>query len=101
MPTNIKCPDCNHEFPLEEALNDELREAIEKEKQDLRQKMTDHLNKKEEEIKRLEKQFKETLHRREQEVQKEAEETLRKRISSDFEHKLQLLEQNNKENEEK
>lgn len=101
MPTNIKCPDCNHEFPLEEAINDELREAIDKEKQELRQKMTEHLNKKDEELKRREKEFKEILHRREQEVQKEAEESLRKRIASDFEHKLQVLEQNNKDNEEK
>ncbi len=36
---DIKCPNCNYEFPLEEALNDELKEAIEKEKQDLRQKL--------------------------------------------------------------
>lgn len=101
MPTNIKCPDCNHEFPLEAALNDELREAIEKEKQELRQKMTEHLRKKDEEIQRREKEFKDLLQRREQEIQKEAEEQLRKRIASDFEHKLQLLQEQNKENEEK
>jgi hypothetical protein len=29
---DIKCPSCGHEFPLEDALNDELKEAIEKEK---------------------------------------------------------------------
>ena len=40
---DIKCPNCNYEFALEEALNDELKEAIEKEKQELRQKMTEHL----------------------------------------------------------
>ncbi len=101
MPTNIKCPDCNHEFPLEAALNDELREAIEKEKQELRQKMTEHLRKKDEEIQRREKEFKDLLQRREQEIQKEAEDQLRKRIASDFEHKLQLLQEQNKENEEK
>ena len=27
---DIKCPNCNYEFPLEEALNDEMKEAIEK-----------------------------------------------------------------------
>ncbi len=101
MPTNIKCPSCNFEFPLEAALNDELREAIEKEKQELRQKMTEHQQRKEEEFKRKEKEFKELLYRREQEVQKETEELLRKRISTDFEHKLKLLEENNRDNEEK
>ena len=53
MPTTIKCPNCAHEFPLEDALNDELKVSIEKEKQELRQKMTDHLKRKEEEIARF------------------------------------------------
>ncbi|MFN4313776.1 MAG: DUF2130 domain-containing protein [Chitinophagaceae bacterium] len=101
MPTNIKCPDCNHEFPLEAAINDELREAIEKEKQELRQKMTEHLRKKEEEIARKDKEWKEILRKREQEVQQEAETSLRAKILLDFENKLNLLERNNQENEEK
>jgi hypothetical protein len=101
MPTNIKCPDCNHEFPLEAAINDELREAIEKEKQELRQKMTEHLRKKEEEIARKDKEWKEILRKREQEVQQEAETSLRAKIMLDFENKLNLLERNNQENEEK
>ena len=101
MPTNIKCPSCNHEFPLEAAINDELREAIEKEKQELRQKMSDHLRKKEEELIRKEKEWRELLVKREQEVQQEAEAGLRKKIAADFENKMQLLEQNNRDNEEK
>ena len=63
--------------------------------------MTEHLRKKDEEIQRREKEFKDLLQRREQEIQKEAEDQLRKRIASDFEHKLQLLLEQNKENEEK
>ena len=101
MPTNIKCPSCSHEFPLEAAINDELREAIEKEKQELRQKMSDHLRKKEEELIRKEKEWRELLVKREQEVQQEAEAVLRKKIAADFENKMQLLEQNNRDNEEK
>ena len=101
MPTNIKCPSCSHEFPLEAAINDELREAIEKEKQELRQKMSDHLRKKEEELIRKEKEWRELLVKREQEVQQEAEAGLRKKIAADFENKMQLLEQNNRDNEEK
>ncbi len=57
MPTLIKCPNCNFEFPLESALNEELKGAIEKEKQELRQQMMDYRKTKEEEIRRKEEEF--------------------------------------------
>ncbi|MBS1609374.1 MAG: DUF2130 domain-containing protein [Bacteroidetes bacterium] len=112
MSTIIKCPNCAHEFPLEDALNDELKISIEKEKQELRQKMTDHLKKKEEEIARKEKdwqtqlqkkdsEFEEQIKREKEKLQQQLEQNLRKSIASDFENKLRLLEQNNKDNEEK
>ena len=47
---DIKCPNCAHEFPLEDALNDEMKEAIEKEKQELRQQMVEYKRVKEEEL---------------------------------------------------
>ncbi len=98
---DIKCPNCNYEFPLEEALNDELKEAIEKEKQELRQKMTDHLKKKDEEMQRKEIEWKTQQEKREKEIQLQIETNLRKNITADFENQLRLLEQNNKDNEEK
>jgi hypothetical protein len=98
---DIKCPNCNYEFPLEEALNDELKEAIEKEKQELRQKMTDHLKKKDEELLRKEAEWKTQQEKREKEIQFQIETNLRKNITADFENQLRLLEQNNKDNEEK
>ena len=112
MSTIIKCPNCAHEFPLEDALNDELKISIEKEKQELRQKMTDHLKKKEEELARKEKdwqtqlqkkdsEFEEQIKREKEKLQQQLEQNLRKSIASDFENKLRLLEQNNKDNEEK
>lgn len=101
MPTNIKCPQCNHEFPLETALNEELKENIEKEKQDLRQRMNDHLKKKEEEWQRRESDIRSQQEKREKELQQQLEANLRKNITADFENRLQLLQQNNKENEEK
>jgi len=112
MSTIIKCPNCAHEFPLEDALNDELKISIEKEKQELRQKMTDHLKKKEEELIGKEKEWQLQLQKKDvdfaqqikmekQKLQQQLEETLRKSIASDFENKLRLLEQNNKDNEEK
>lgn len=98
---DIKCPNCNYEFPLEEALNDELKEAIEKEKQELRQKMSDHLKKKDEEMQRKEIEWKAQQEKREKEIQLQIETNLRKNITADFENQLRMLEQNNKDNEEK
>jgi hypothetical protein len=98
---DIKCPNCNYEFPLEEALNDELKEAIEKEKQELRQKMSDHLKKKDEEMQRRESEWKMQQEKREKELQSQIERNLRKNITADFENQLRMLEQNNKDNEEK
>ena len=98
---DIKCPNCNYEFPLEEALNDELKEAIEKEKQELRQKMSDHLKKKDEELLRKETEWKTQQEQREKDLKSEIETNLRKNITADFANRVQLLEQNNKDNEEK
>ena len=72
MPASIKCPNCSFEFEP----TDLIREEIQKE-----------VNTKAEEWKKKK--------------EKELEESLRKNISSDFENKLRLLEQNNKESEEK
>ena len=72
MTNLIKCPSCHHEFEP----NEIIREELEKE---LRGKMLDWQKKK----------------------QAELEDSLRKNIASDFETKLQLLEQNKKDNEEK
>lgn len=101
MPTNIKCPNCQHEFPLEAALNDELKDAIEREKQDLRNKMNDHLRKKEDEMNRKEAEWKEFQQKREKELQEQLTNTIRKSIASDYDNQLKALEQNNKDNEEK
>jgi hypothetical protein len=79
MSANIKCPNCGHEF--EPA--DHIREEVEK---DLRAKAEEWKKKKE-------KEFAEEK----QKLQEQLEETLRKTITVDFENKLRLLEQNNKE----
>lgn len=72
MSTTIKCPNCGHDFEP----TDSMREEIQRE-----------VNAKAEEWKRKK--------------EKELEENLRKNIALDFETKLRLLEQNNKDNEEK
>lgn len=112
MPTNIKCPSCSFEFPLENALNDELKESIEKEKTELRQIMSAHIQAKENEFKKQEAELKSQLVLKEQEIetkllneknklQQELQESIRKKITNDFENQLLLLQQADAEKEEK
>ncbi len=87
MSTEIKCPNCGHEFEP----TDSIRKSIEKQVQiEANAKAEDWKKKKEKEF--AEEKLK---------IQKETEEIIRKSIASDFENKLRLLEQNNKDNEEK
>jgi hypothetical protein len=87
MPTEIKCPNCGHQFEP----NDAIREEVEKE---LRSKAADWQKKKNEE-------FQVKLEEERKRMQQTLEENIRKTISSDFENKLRMLEQNNKDSEEK
>jgi hypothetical protein len=116
MSTEIKCPNCNHAFPIEEVMAEEY-------KQDLREKMVSFTKQKEEEFrkktdefesqkKQLEEVFdkqkkqQEIAFQQKLEVEKTALQTsmaenLRKTISADFENQLKMLDESNKENEEK
>src|SRR5271169_5214196 len=97
MPTDIKCPNCGHLFPMEEAVSEEY-------KKELREKMGAYIKQKDEEFQKKEKEYQQSFQNLEFEftkklkeekslLQKSLEETIRKTISSDFENKLQLLEQ--------
>jgi hypothetical protein len=87
MATEIKCPNCGHQFEP----NDAIREEVEKE---LRTKAADWQKKKNDE-------FQIRLEEEKNKLQQSLEENIRKNITGDFENKLLLLEQNNKDNEEK
>jgi hypothetical protein len=105
MSTDIKCPNCGHQFPMEEAVSEEY-------KKELREKMTAYKKQKDDEFARRDKEYQEQASQKEMEyaqklqeeklkLQQSLETNLRKSISADFENKLQLLEQNNKDSEEK
>lgn len=112
MPTEVKCPNCSHPFPIEEVIAEEF-------KKDLQKQMVDYKRKKEEELQKekadyirkekeflikqeqQEKAFQQKLDSEKLSLQKQLEESLRKTIAADFENQLQLLQNNNKENEEK
>jgi hypothetical protein len=87
MSTEIKCPNCGHEFEP----SDSIREEVQKE---LRTKMADWQ-------KQQQQKFETQLLDEKKKTQQETESLIRKSVSSDFENQLRLLEQNNKDNEEK
>lgn len=108
----IKCPSCGSEYPLEDALQDEMKENIEKEKQEYRRQMLDYTQKKEEDFKKRELEFNKLAQQQEEVFQQkmeqelkrqreQQEELLRKKLSADFENKVKMLEQSAVENEEK
>jgi len=112
MATMIKCPGCGLEFPLEEALNDELKENIEREKQALRKQMMDFKKSKEEELFRKDEEFRnlqqqqEVMFRQqmEQELKQQnvrLEESIRKSLTADYENQLKVLQQSAADNEER
>lgn len=105
MPTNIKCPKCSFEFPIEDAVSEEY-------KKELREQMMHFKKQKEEELYKKEQDWKQQLQQQERELllknelekkqlQKDLEENLRKKIIGDFENQLTLLQQNHAETEEK
>ncbi len=105
MSTNVKCPSCGNLFPLEEAMGKEYEQQLRTKMVDWQKKKEEEFLKKEEEFISKQKQqvlqFEQKLTAEKKKLQQELEENLRKTISTDFENKLQMLENSNKENEEK
>ena len=87
MSTNIKCPNCGNEFEPNESLREEV-------KKELRDEMKDWQRKKEE-------AFNAQIGEERKKIQQETEQAIRKSLSSDYENRFRLLDQSNKENEEK
>ncbi len=102
---NIKCPNCGFDFPMEEAVSEEY-------KKELREQMLAYKKQKDEEFLKREKEFQSAIQNKDAEftkrlqdeknsLQRSLEESLRKSITSDFENQLRILQQSNKDNEEK
>lgn len=87
MSTNIKCPNCGNEFEPTESVREEV-------KKELREEMKDWKKKQEE-------AFIAQIGEEKKKIQQETEATIRRSITSDFENRLRLLDQANKDNEEK
>lgn len=87
MATEIKCPNCGHEFEP----TDSIREEVQRE---LRSKMTEWQ-------KQQQQKFDTQLLEEKKKTQEETGEQIRRSVSAEFENRLKLAEQNNKDNEEK
>jgi len=87
MVTIIKCPNCGNEFEPTESVREEV-------KKELREEMKDWKKKQEE-------AFIAQIGEEKKKIQQETELAIRKSIASDYENRFRLLDQTNKENEEK
>lgn len=94
MSAEIKCPNCGHQFEP----NDAIRDEVEKE---LRSKAAEWQKKKNEEFQASLSDLKKKNEEEKKALQLSIEDSLRKNIAGDFENKLRLLEESNKESEEK
>ncbi len=105
MSTTIKCPNCRHEFAMEEAVSEQY-------KKDLREQMISFTRKKEEEFlkkdielsKKLQEQeavFQQKFSEEKKLIQQKLEEDIRKTVHNDFENRLTILQQSNDEQQEK
>jgi len=97
MASPIKCPKCGNEFAIEDSFSEEYKQKLESEKVELRSQMLSFKKEKEEELMKKTQEFQQ----REKDLQLSIEQNLRKTISADFENKLRLLEQNNRDAEER
>jgi hypothetical protein len=112
MPTDIKCPNCGHQFDVENVLAADLDQKYQ---QQYQLKLQQSLDKVEAEKKKLNNDlqlfeerkknenelFTQRLQKEKLKIESDLQEQLRKSIGADFENKLQMLESNNKDNEEK
>jgi hypothetical protein len=112
MAADIKCPNCGHEFAISDALSEDVKKELREQMMKFVKKKEDEFAKKEDEFMRREKDWQREAQLKEQaaarqfeeeklKLQQLLEQDIRKNISADFEHKLRMLEQNNKDNEEK
>jgi len=105
MATEVKCPSCGFGFPIEEVMAEEY-------KKELRVKMQEYTQQKEEEYRRKETefvnkerqqatQFEQRLMEEKKQLQAILEQSLRQSIGSDYENQLALLRNEKSETDEK
>ncbi|MES2112746.1 MAG: DUF2130 domain-containing protein [Bacteroidota bacterium] len=105
MATEVKCPSCGVPFPIEEVMAEEY-------KKELRVKMVEYTQQKEEEYRKKEndfttrqnqqaQQFEQRLAEEKKQLQLSVEQNLRKTIATDFENQMLMLQNSVTEKDEK
>ena len=112
MPTNLKCPNCGHQFDAENVIAADLEQKLQ---QQYQQKLQESLDRVEADKKQLQEQqqkfeearknaneiFAQKLQQEKQKLEAEAQERITRSVAAEYENKLRMLENNNKDNEEK
>ena len=105
MPTTIKCPNCRHEFAMEEAVSEQYKKDLREQMIAFTQKKEDEFRKKAQDLSKQlidqEEMFQKKLNEEKKLIHQSLEENLRKTIHSDFENRLSILQLSNQEQEEK
>jgi len=116
MSTEIKCPNCNHAFPIEEVMAEEYKKELREQMASFKKKQQEEFDRKAQSLELQKKQqeelfetqkkqqelaFEQRLIKEKETLQASVSENLRKSISADFENQLKVLDNTNKENEEK
>jgi len=112
MANNIKCPNCGHEFDVENVIAADLEQKY---KQQYQKELQKSLNTIEEDKKKLQESvqkfedtkkreneiFAQKMQQERQKIENDLKEQITKSTAADFENQLRMLENNNKDNEEK
>jgi hypothetical protein len=105
MSTTIKCPNCRHEFAMEEAVSEQYKKDLRDQMIAFTQKKEDEFRKKTQDLSRqLQEQeeiFQKKFNEEKKIIQQSLEENIRKTIHGDFENRLSILQQSNEEHQEK
>ncbi len=102
MSSVIKCPKCSNEFPLQDAMSDEMKHEVELQKESFRLQMQEFKKMKEDEVRKAAETYRQQALQQEENFRKQmeaavkqqqilTETTLRKTIAADYEHKLKML----------
>ncbi len=105
MATEVKCPSCGFGFPIEEVMAEEYKKELRTKMQEYTQQKEEEYRKKENDFANKERQqqllFEQRLNDEKKQLQQNIEQSLRKTIASDFENQILILENAKVESDEK
>lgn len=112
MANNIKCPNCGHEFDVENVIAADLEQKYKQQYQKELQKSLSSIEEDKKKLQENQQRFEETKKRENEifaqkmqqerlKIENDLKEQITKSTAADYENQLRMLENNNKDNEEK